>query len=87
MTTNENLEINEKSPLNILYAPKLKFKIPTVTPTPFSLNESRSEEESDIENEENTFDEKDIKDIKSLRNEIKTNISTLTLKIKRTINQ
>ena len=45
MSTNEIHNINaEYSPL-ILNAPKLKFKKVTIAPTPFSLNDSFSDEE------------------------------------------
>ena len=85
MTTKENLEINEEAPSNILNAPKLKFKKPTICPPPFTLNDSYSQEEIDTENEDNSFDEKELKEFQKFRNEIKTNINTFTLKIKTTL--
>ena len=42
MTEVENLDLYKKFPSNILNAPKIKFKIPIVSPPPLSLNEPNS---------------------------------------------
>ena len=59
MAKKEPNDINkEEFNIGILNAPKIKFKIPTVYPTPFSLNNSYDEEDLDTrENTENSFDE------------------------------
>ena len=42
MSEVENLDLYRKYPANILNAPKIKFKKPTVSPPPLSLNEPNS---------------------------------------------
>ena len=57
-----NEMINEKDAQSILYAPKLKFKKPTIFPTPFFLNEQTFEEENNYNEsyENSSDDEEDI---------------------------
>ncbi len=64
-TSKESFKVNEeKFSVFILYAPKQKLKKPTIFPTPFSLNDSyREEEEIDnLENNTNSFEEKNLND-------------------------
>ncbi len=83
MTSNENLEINAESPSSILYAPKLKLKKPTITPTPFSLNDSFSDEEIDASQEnDNSFEEGNV--VNNL-SDIKTSITPFSIKMKKCI--
>ena len=83
MTSNENLEINAESPSYILYAPKLKLKKPTITPTPFSLNDSFSDEEIDASEEnDNSFEEGNV--VNNL-SDIKTSITPFSIKMKKCI--
>ena len=84
MTSNENLEINaESSTSYILYAPKLKLKKPTVTPTPFFLNDSFSDNELDTSEEnDNSFDEGNVDNNLS---DIKTSITPFSIKIQKSI--
>ena len=83
MTSNENLEINDESPSYILYAPKLKLKKPTITPTPFSLNDSFSDEEIDASEEnDNFFDEGNA--VNNL-SDIETSITSFSIKMKKGI--
>ena len=84
MTSNENLEINaESSNSYILYAPKLKLKKPTVTPTPFFLNDSFSDNELDTSEEnDNSFDEGNVDNNLS---DIKTSITPFSIKIQKSI--
>ena len=84
MTSNENLEINvESSPSYILYAPKLKLKKPTISPTPFSLNDSFSDDElNSSEENDNSFDEGNVDNNLS---DIKTSITPFSIKIQKGI--
>ena len=52
----------EKFPTNILYAPKMKFKKPTIYPTPFILNDSQNENNDTFEDSEDSesFNEKSL---------------------------
>jgi len=69
MSSNENLEINKDSSLFILNAPKLKFKQPTISPTPFSLNDSFLDDEMDSSTSGNiSFDENSLEDIEDIKN-------------------
>ena len=64
-TSKESFKVNEeKFSVFILYAPKQKLKKPTIFLTPFSLNDSyREEEEIDnLENNTNSFEEKNLSD-------------------------
>ena len=88
MSKNESLEINEKSPRFILYAPKIKLKKATITPTPFSLNDSDLEDDIYTHNKSNdSFDKEEENELSDFQNEAKNNITSYTLKIKRTIKQ
>ena len=69
MSSNEKLEINKESSLFILYAPKLKFKKPTISPTPFSLDDSYLDDEMDSSTSGNiSFDEESLEDIVNIKN-------------------
>ncbi len=69
MSSNEKLEINKESSLFILYAPKLKFKQPTISPTPFSLDASYLDDEMDSSTSGNTsFDEESLEDFVNINN-------------------
>ena len=46
----ENLDLYRKYPANILNAPRIKFKIPKVSPPPLSLNEPNSKLEIKLNN-------------------------------------
>ena len=88
MSKYENLEIKQKSPTFILYAPKLKFKKPTIRPTPFSLNDSESKEDFySYDKDYDSYDEEDSNVINNLPQEDKNDITSYTVKIKRTIKQ
>ena len=85
MSKNESLDINEKFPQFILYAPKIKLKKATITPTPFSLNDSNLDEESYINDKCNdSFDEEEENELTNFQNIDKNNITSYILKIKRT---
>ncbi len=84
MSKNESLEINEKFPPFILYAPKIKFKKATITPTPLSLNDSELEDQIYIHEKNNdSFYEKEENELSDFHNDAKNNITRYTLKIKR----
>ena len=87
MSNKEKLEINSNSPSYILYAPKLKFKKATIIPTPFTLNEYDSEE--GIELDDNCYNSSDDKELNEDNNFhiVTNNITSYTLKIKKTIKQ
>ena len=58
MSTNRNIERDIEHPTNILLAPKIHFKRPTVSPIPLSLNDSYSEERIEsIDYDEQSFSE------------------------------
>ena len=75
MTTNKMLEKNTAEPSFILYAPKIKFKKPTISPTPFSLNDSFSD--NDNYSDDSFEEENDNNYLEG----IKTNIISFILKI------
>jgi hypothetical protein len=88
MSSNEKLEINEKIPSFILNAPKFKFKKPVVTPTPFSLNDSDSEDELESSTVGNiSIDEECYEGVVNFQNDDKTNFTNITLKFKRSLKQ
>ena len=90
MSKTEILEISPKSPLSILNAPKIKLKKALISPTPFSLNDSNTEEENDSYDDKSydTFDDDDeVNDINRFQNDDKSNITSYTIKIKKTIKQ
>lgn len=54
----------EKFSSFILYAPKLKLKKPTISPTPFILNNSEMDDDNNTtQNSEQSFDDKDYNDL------------------------
>ena len=58
MSTNGNIEIDVENPTNILNAPKINYKNPTVSPIPLLLNDSYSEEQIEsIEHDEKSLSE------------------------------
>ena len=58
MSGNGNIEIDVENPTNILNAPKINFKNPTVSPIPLLLNDSYSEEQIEsIDHDEQSFSE------------------------------
>ena len=87
MSNNEKIEINSNSPTYILYAPKLKFKKATIIPTPFTLNDYDSEE--GIESDNYSYNSSDDEELNEDNNFhiIRNNITSYTLKIKKTIKQ
>ena len=89
MSKTEILEISPKSPLSILNAPKIKFKKALISPTPFSLNDSDTEEEGDsYDKNHDTFDDDDeVNEINRYQNDDKNNITSYMLKIKKAIKQ
>ena len=88
MSIYENLENIQKSPSFILYAPKLTFKKPTIRPTPFSLNDSESEEKYYSHDKVyDSSDEEDLNEFKNLHQEDKNNITDYILEIKTTLKQ
>lgn len=88
MSSNQKLGINEEIPSLILNAPKFKFKTPMVTPTPFSLNDSDSEDEMDSSTIGNiSIDEQSYESIVNFQNDDKTNFTNITLKFKRSLKQ
>ena len=83
MSLNEKLEINREFPSFILNAPKFKYKKPIITPTPFSLNDSDSDDENDLSTVGNTsFDEQSLEGFINFQNDDKTDFTKLTLKYK-----
>ena len=83
MSIKENLEIIQKSPSFILNAPKLKFKKPTMKPTPFSLNDSRNEKELYSSGKDyDSFGEEDSNEFNNLHQEDKNSKTSYTLKLK-----
>ena len=85
MSKSESLDINEKFPQFILYAPKIKLKKATITPTPFSLNDSDLDELPYINDKNNdSFDKEEKNELTNFQNISKNNIASYTLKIKRT---
>ena len=57
---NESNKLSEEKYSSILNAPKLKLKKATISPTPFSLNNSENEDSFNTnENSEQSFDEKE----------------------------
>ena len=89
MSSNEKLEINGEFPSFILNAPKFKYKKPMMTPTPFSLNDSDSEDENDLSTVGNIFndEEESLEGFINFQNDDKANFSNLTLKFKRGLKQ
>ena len=88
MSLNEKLGINRETPSKILTAPKFKFKKPMVTPTPFSLNDSDSDDEMDYSTIGNiSIDEESYEGIVNFQNDDKTNFTNITLKFKRSLKQ
>lgn len=88
MSSNEKLGINGKFPPFILNAPKFKFKKPILTPTPFSLNDSDSEDEMDASTIGNfSSDDQSYEGIVNIQNDEKTNFTNITLKFKRSLKQ
>ena len=88
MSSNEQIGINGKFPPFILNAPKFKFKKPLVTPTPFALNDSDSDDEMESSTIGNiSFDEETYDGIVNFQNDDKTNFTNITLKFKRSLKQ
>jgi len=89
MSANEKFGINGETPSCILNAPKFKFKKPMLTPTPFSLNDSDSEDEMDYSStmENISIDEQSYEGIVNFQNDNKTNFTNITLKFKRSLKQ
>ena len=73
----ENKENKQDFPPLILKAPKLKFKIPKIKPTPFNLNESTISTEESINDIENNFSLDELNDFKKY---IKANSLLVMLK-------
>ena len=79
-------EFKQKSQRFILYAPKLKFKKPTVRPTPFSLNDSESKEDFYLNDKiYDSYDEENSNVFNKLHQEDKNDIASYIMKIKRNI--
>ena len=58
MSTNRNRDLDLEYPTNILNAPKINFKNPTVSTIPLLLNDSYSEEQIEsIDHDEQSFSE------------------------------
>ena len=88
MSSNEKLGIDGKFPPFILNAPKFKFKKPLVTPTPFALNDSDSDDEMESSTIGNiSIDEESYDGIVNFQNDDKTNFTNITLKFKRSLKQ
>ena len=88
MSSNEKLGIDGKITPSILNAPKFKFKKPLVTPTPFSLNDSDSEDEMETSTIGNiSIDEESYEGVVNFQNDDKTNFTNITLKFKRSLKQ
>ena len=88
MSSNEKLGIDGKFPPFILNAPKFKFKKPLVTPTPFALNDSDSDDEMEYSTIGNiSIDEESYDGIVNFQNDDKTNFTNITLKFKRSLKQ
>ncbi len=72
MSSNEKLGIHKESSLFILYAPKIKFKKPPISPTPFSLDNSYLDDEMDSSTSGNiSFDKESLEDIINIKNDEK----------------
>ena len=88
MSSNGKLEINGEIPSFILNAPKFKYKKPIITPTPFALNDSDSDDDNDLSTIGNTsFDEQSLEGFINFQNDEKANFTNLTLKFKRSLKQ
>ena len=88
MSSNEKLGIDGKFPPFILNAPKFKFKKPLVTPTPFALNDSDSDDEMESSTIGNiSIDEESYEGVVNFQNDDKTNFTNITLKFKRSLKQ
>ena len=92
MAANDMFEKNISSPsFNILNAPKIKFEKPTISPTPFSLNddpfldqENHDSDSNDTNDSKyNSFDEENI----NYMEDIKTQATSFSLKIQKCVKQ
>ena len=81
MSSIENIEIREEQPLSsVLNAPKLKLMKPRITPPPFSLNDSFSDEMDDSTDGDIPSDEKNTEEFINNKNTIKTIFIALKIK-------
>ena len=89
MTKNKMLEKNTAEPSFILYAPKIKFKKPIISPTPFSLNDSFSDNDNGAFECNDTNDKysDDSFEEENYLECIKTNVTSFTLKIHKSSKQ
>ena len=80
-------EIKQKSQKFVLYAPKLKFRKPTIRPTPFSLNDSESKGDFYLNDKiYDSYDDEDSNVFNNPHQEDKNDIISFIAKIKRTKN-
>ena len=70
----KNLELNRNNPANILNAPKIKYKIPTLSPPPLFLNESNCKLKLEC-NCDQSFSNENTNASECFDNEIKSNLS------------
>ena len=81
MSSIETIEIREEQPLSsVLNAPKLKLMKPRITPPPFSLNDSFSDEMDDSTDGDIPSDEKNTEEFINNKYTIKTIFTTLKIK-------
>ena len=82
MSSNDKIEIKEQQPFSFaLKAPKIKLMKPSITPTPFSLNDnSYSEEMDDSTDGDIPYDEKSTEEFINYNKPTKTIIKALKIK-------
>ncbi len=75
----ENPELYKNYPANILNAPKIKFKIPSLSPPPLSLNEPNSKLEIKLGNNyDQSFSNENASASMFFDNEGKSNLLSLS---------
>ena len=78
MSSNKTIEIREEQPLSsVLNAPKLKLMKRRITPPPFSLNDSFSDEMDDSTDGDFPSDEKNAEEFVNYKNGTKTIFTAL----------
>ena len=81
MSSKEKTEKKEEQSFSfILNAPKLKLMKPSITPTPFSLNDSFSDELDDSTDVDIPYDENNTEEFINNKNATKTIFTALKIK-------
>ena len=81
MSSKEKTEKKEEQSFSfILNAPKLKLMKPSITPTPFSLNDSFSDEMDDSTDVDIPYDENNTEEFINNKNATKTIFTALKIK-------